>query len=114
MNLLFDQNISFKIISKIEDIFPNAKQVKDVGLMDRSDLDIWNFAKNNNYCIVTFDSDFYDLSLVKGTPPKIIWLRVGNMTTDSIKELIRSNHTLIEEFLANPDYQEISCLEIDK
>ena len=62
MNLLFDQNISFRIISKLEDIFPNAKQVKDVGLADRSDLEIWNFAKNNNYCIVTFDSDFYDLS----------------------------------------------------
>ncbi len=114
MNLLFDQNISYKIISKIKDIFPNAKQVKGVGLMDRSDLEIWSFAKNNNYCIVTFDSDFYDLSLVKGTPPKIIWLRTGNITTNSIEELIRSNQLLIEEFLANPDYKEISCLEIDK
>ena len=114
MNLLFDQNISFKIISKIEDIFPNSKQVRDVGLVDRSDLEIWNFAKNNNYCIVTFDSDFYDLSLVKGTPPKIIWLRAGNMTTTSIEDLIRSNQILIVEFLSNPDYQDISCLEIDK
>ena len=113
MNLLFDQNISFRIISKIKDIFPNAKQVKDIGLVDRSDMEIWNFARNNNYCIVTFDSDFYDLSIVKGTPPKIVWLRTGNMTTNSIEELIRTNQILIEEFLKNPDYQDISCLEID-
>ena len=114
MNLLFDQNISFRIISKIEDIFPNAKQVSTVGLLNKTDLEIWNFTKNNGYCIVTFDSDFYDLSLVKGTPPKILWLRTGNMTTISIGEIIRSNQILIEEFLLNPDYQDISCLEIDK
>ena len=114
MNLLFDQNISYRIISRIEDIFPHAKQVKNVNLVDRTDLDIWNFAKNNGYCIVTFDSDFYDLSIVKGTPPKIIWLRTGNMTTNSIEEILRNNYELIEEFLNNPDYEDISCLEIEK
>lgn len=113
MNLLFDQNISFKIISKIEDIFPGAKQVRSVSLENRSDLEIWNFAKNNNYCIVTFDSDFYDLSLVKGIPPKILWLRTGNLTTNSIEKVLRDNHQLIEEFLNNPVYSDISCLEID-
>lgn len=114
MNLLFDQNISYKIISKIDDIFPHAQHIKNVGLADHSDSDIWEYAMNSNSCIVTFDSDFYDLSIVRGTPPKIIWLRTGNMTTRSIEEIIRSNYELIAEFLDNPDYDEISCLEIEK
>ena len=58
MNLLFDQNISYKIISKIDDIFPHAQHIKNVGLADHSDSDIWEYAMNSNSCIVTFDSDF--------------------------------------------------------
>ena len=69
MKLLFDQNISFKIVSKIRDIFPDAKQVRDVNLENASDTSIWDFAKKEKYCVVTFDSDFYDLSLVRGFPP---------------------------------------------
>jgi predicted nuclease of predicted toxin-antitoxin system len=112
MKLLFDQNISFRIVKLIDDVFPDSAQVRIVGLENKTDHDIWHFARNNNYCIVTFDSDFYDLSLVKGTPPKIVWLRTGNITTKGIEEVIRENQILIEEFINNPDYVEISCLEI--
>ncbi len=59
------------------------------------------------------DSDFYDLSLVRGTPPKIIWLRAGNTSTKSLAKLIRENEIIIKEFLEHSDYKEISCLEID-
>ena len=62
--------------------------------------------------IVRFDSDFYDLSLVKGIPPKIIWFRTGNKTTNSIANIIRHNKDVIDEFLNNPEYSDISCLEI--
>lgn len=112
MKLLFDQNISFKIVSMIEDLFPGSKQVRDVDLENAKDSLIWRIAKRDSYCIVTFDSDFYDLSIVKGSPPKIIWLRSGNTTTKDIERLLRKNQVLIQEFLDNPDYTEISCLEI--
>ena len=112
MKLLFDQNISFRIVEKIADIFPNSIQVHKAGLHNKKDSDIWNFAKKNKYAIVTFDSDFYDLSIVHGTPPKILWLRTGNTSTENIELVLRENRLLIEEFLNNPDYLEISCLEI--
>ncbi|MFO7829230.1 MAG: DUF5615 family PIN-like protein [Bacteroidales bacterium] len=112
MKLLFDQNISFRIIPKIKDIFPDAVQVRMVGLENKTDIEIWHFARNNDYCIITFDSDFYDLSLVKGIPPKIIWLRSGNKTTQAIETIIRDNQLIINEFINNPDYSELSCLEI--
>jgi len=113
MKLLFDQNISFRIIDKIADIFPEAIQVNKIGLHNKKDLIIWNYAKKNKCAIVTFDSDFYDLSIVQGAPPKIIWLRTGNTSTENIEILLRENKILIDEFLNNPDYLELSCLEIN-
>ncbi len=81
MSLLFDQNISFKIVKKIQGEFPDSKQIKELGLENYSDNEIWKFAKDHNYTIVTFDSDFFEISNLKGHPPKIIWLRTGNTTT---------------------------------
>ena len=113
MKLLFDQNISYRIIKQISDVFPQAQQVIEVGLADRNDSEIWEFARKYDYTIVTFDSDFYDLSVIKGTPPKIIWLRIGNTSTRNIAKVIIDNQYLIKEFIESPDYKELTCLEID-
>ena len=113
MNLLFDQNISYRITQLLEDIFPESKQVRNLKLENSTDRQIWDYARENDYCIVTFDSDFYDLSLVRGSPPKIIWLRMGNTSTKSLEKIIRENEILIKEFLENSDYKEIGCLELD-
>lgn len=109
MRLLFDQNISFKIIKKISEYFPQAKQIRSTGLENSSDLQIWEYSKTNNYCIVTFDSDFIDLTNLKGFPPKIIWLRIGNTTTENIALTLIKNKNRIEEFISNP---ELAFLEI--
>ena len=89
MNLLFDQNISYRIIKRIEDVFPGSLSVSELGLQNPHDVEIWKFAKANNYCIVTFDADFIDLSNLRGFPPKIIWLRIGNTSTQYIAERLR-------------------------
>jgi len=89
MKLLFDQNISYRLIDKINDIFPEGIQVKKLNLENVSDKEIWRFAKENNYTIVTFDSDFFDLAMIFGHPPKIIWLRTGNTTTNNLEKLLR-------------------------
>ena len=113
MKLLLDQNISFRIISKIQDIFPGSKQVRDLELENSKDSFLWNYAKENNYCIVTFDGDFYDLGLIKGSSPKVIWLRLGNTSTQNIEIVLRKNYDLIKTFLTDPNYKEIGCLEIN-
>ena len=114
MRLLFDQNISFRVISGIKDIYPDSKQVRELNLENATDLEIWLFAKQEGYTIVTFDSDFYDLNLIRGIPPRIIWLRLGNTTTADIITIFRNNFGLIQEFLKNPEYKNIGCLEISK
>jgi predicted nuclease of predicted toxin-antitoxin system len=112
VKLLFDQNISFRIISKIKLNFPDAKQVRQLGIENYSDVEIWKFAKENEFTIVTFDGDFYDLSNFKGFPPKIIWLRFGNTKTDFIANIINSRHSTIKDFINTSEYSEIACLEI--
>lgn len=113
MSLLFDQNISFRIIQKIKEDFPNSKQVSELGLEESSDDKIWKFAKENNFTVVTFDSDFFEISNLKGHPPKIIWLRTGNTTTKNIIEILQQKKEIIIDFISNPLYSEISCLEIN-
>ncbi len=104
MNLLFDQNISFRIVKKVSTVFPNAKQVNDVNLLNSSDFNIWEYAKKHNYCIITFDNDFIDISVLKGFPPKIIWLRTGNTSTNLIAEKIIENKNLIQDFIQNSEH----------
>jgi predicted nuclease of predicted toxin-antitoxin system len=112
VKLLFDQNISFRIISKIEINFPEAKQVRQLGIENYSDIEIWKFAKENKFTIVTFDADFFDLSNFKGHPPKIIWLRFGNTKTEFIASIINSRNSIIKNFIDSIENSEIACLEI--
>jgi predicted nuclease of predicted toxin-antitoxin system len=111
LKLLFDQNISPKIIKSLGDDFLGSNQVRFLGLENASDLAIFDFAKNQGFTLVTFDSDFVDLNIVKGIPPKIIWLRSGNQTTISISTLIIKNKSTIESFILS-DEDEI--LELHK
>lgn len=103
MKLLFDQNISHRIVSLLQGKFAGSVQVRQVGLENVTDNQIFEFAKTNHYSIVTFDSDFVDLSVLKGTPPKIIWLRKGNLSTKSVFETLEKNSLMIENFLEMDD-----------
>jgi predicted nuclease of predicted toxin-antitoxin system len=109
MKLLFDQNISFRILKKLSDTFPNSSHIKTEGLLNASDLDIWEFAKNNNFTIVSQDSDFNDINFIKGFPPKIIWIKTGNLNTEEISILLLKHHMEIEEFLIDKN---LGCFEI--
>lgn len=99
MKLLFDQNISPKIIKHLATDFPDSRHVRQIGLEDASDSQIFDYAKSHEFSIVTFDSDFVDLNIVRGIPPKIIWLKTGNLTTLFISDLLKGNASVIHEFL---------------
>ena len=99
MKLLFDQNISPKILKKLPNDFSECTQVRFVGLEDSSDLKIFEHAKRNGFAVVTFDSDFVDLNALYGTPPKVIYLNTGNLTTQNISELIPNNLLTIQHYL---------------
>ncbi len=106
MKLLFDQNISPKIVRHLGEEMPTPVEVNHVrfaGLEDASDYTIFQYAKSNHYTIVTFDSDFIDLSVLNGFPPNIIYLKTGNLTTKAIAALLKDHLAHILDFLQTGD-----------
>jgi predicted nuclease of predicted toxin-antitoxin system len=98
MKLLFDQNLSHKLPGRLADLFPDSQHVREIGMTEASDTLIWEYAKLNNFTIVSKDSDFQQRSLLHGFPPKFIWLRVGNCPVKTIEELLRNHSVAIHTF----------------
>ena len=103
MKLLFDESLSFKLVAALADIYPDSKQVREIGLLGVDDLSVWNYAAANGFLLVSKDVDFYERSLVLGAPPKIIWLRIGNSTVNETTLLLRSKYIVIRHFFEDKE-----------
>ena len=82
MKLLFDENLSRRLVARLATHFPNSVHVTSIDLERATDREVWEFAGAHDYVVVSKDSDFNDLAFMHGRPPKVIWLRVGNASTD--------------------------------
>ncbi len=102
MKLLLDENISFRVIKSISSIFPESIHVTKSETRVRIDGDIFDYARLNQFTIVTYDEDFYDLQLLRGYPPKIIWQRFGNASNSKLTSKLRENEFVIKSFFNNP------------
>lgn len=102
MKLLLDQNLSFKLVSLVLTAFPDSKHVRDFELTHELDDAIWAFAAENGFAIVSKDSDFVHRALLRGHPPKLVYVRVGNASTERIGELLLNSQDAIETFLSDP------------
>lgn len=91
MKLLFDQNLSPALTVHLTDIFPDSAHVFPLGLSSDDDLIVRAFAAEHDFVLVTKDSDYSDLLAILGFPPKIIWIRRGNCSTNMIERLLREN-----------------------
>lgn len=111
MKLLFDQNISFRILKKLSEVFPGSSHVKIEGLINASDLEIWEYAKHHQFVVVSQDSDFNDLFLLKGFPPKILWFQTGNIRTNELVSILEKRQNDILDFGNN---DELGCLGISR
>ncbi|MBE9207645.1 DUF5615 family PIN-like protein [Nostoc sp. LEGE 06077] len=98
MKLLLDENLSDQIVCRIIDFYPDSAHVKTLALTNTDDGIIWEYAKANDFVIVSKDSDFYQRSLLYGHPPKIIYLRIGNSPTSKIVQVLRDNFDTIIQF----------------
>jgi predicted nuclease of predicted toxin-antitoxin system len=96
MKLLFDHNLSPKLVNQLNKLFPESNHVFAIGLAEADDRVIWEYAKENNFVIVTKDADYSDLSILFGSPPKTIWIRRGNCRTNDIAELLQEHYEAIE------------------
>lgn len=99
MKLLLDENLSFRLVERLTNDFPGTTQVRLVELERMDDRAIWQYCKTHSYTIVTRDSDFHELCLIEGPPPKVIWLKCGNHNNAYIADLLILRKTEIKQFI---------------
>ncbi len=99
MKLLFDQNLSSRLVRDLGGEYPGSIHVRTAGLDRADDAVIWEYAKLNELTIVTKDDDFRQRSFVLGAPPKVIWIQLGNCSTDDVASTLRANAANIEAFV---------------
>jgi predicted nuclease of predicted toxin-antitoxin system len=103
VKLLLDHNVSHKLVARLADVFPDSTQTRLLNFGRTSDPHLWLFAKANGYVFVTKDSDFAELAVLRGTPPKVIWLRIGNCKTAAVERTLRRNVERIQAFVDDPE-----------
>jgi len=103
MKLLFDQNLSPRLVTKLADHYPGSSHVITHALDLAFDEAVWAFAREHGYTLVTKDSDFHELSLIRGAPPKVVWIRRGNCTTHQIEMILRKHTYDIQSLIESPE-----------
>ena len=98
MKLLLDQNLSHRLVATLESSYPGSRHVCEFGLQSAPDDAVWSHAQRHGFVIVTKDADFHQMSLLKGHPPKIVWIRRGNCSTDEIAEILMIHRADLEAF----------------
>ena len=103
MKLLLDENLSSRLAASLADLFPGSRHVHECGLGESADGQIWDYACQEGLTIVSKDSDFCELSALVGSPPKVIWLQIGNCSTGDIEAVLRRFAVAIAEFVRHPE-----------
>lgn len=103
MKLLFDENLSPKLPQLIATTFPESQHVRELGLKGHTDEEIWRHAGEQGFTLISKDKDFYQRALLFGSPPKIIWLCIGNCTRADLLSLIHRHEQGILAFDASPE-----------
>lgn len=102
MKLLFDENLSRKLVELVRDLFPGSAHITHAGLgSGTSDREIWDYAKQSGFAIITADTDFVTLANTLGHPPKVIILENCDYPTRVAAQLINANRIRIFEFEGN-------------
>ena len=106
MKLLWDHNLSPRLVRKLADVFPDSLHVADVGLAAADDAQVWSYAAGYGCAIVSKDSDFLQRSILFGPPPKAIQIRCGNCSTAEIEALLRRHASDVQAFLLDAVFLE--------
>lgn len=110
IKLLFDQNLSYRLVSRLKTLYPGSSHLAALGLDRSSDRDVWQYAKDNDFVLVSKDSDFNELSTLYGFPPQIIWLRLGNSGVSVAENALTKYKNTITDIINNND---VGIIEIN-
>ncbi len=102
MKLLFDENLSPRLVGLLAVEYPGSEHVRNVGLAAAPDPAVWAYAAAQGLVIVSKDSDFQHRALLLGHPPKLVWVRLGNCSTAAVAALLRVRQGDLLTFEADP------------
>jgi predicted nuclease of predicted toxin-antitoxin system len=102
--LLLDENLSERLLQPLTDTFPGSDHVRSLSRRGVSDSSAWEIARSAGWVLVTRDEDFVGMSVLRGAPPKVVWLNVGNSRNAVIAALLKSHAADIARFVAHDDY----------
>jgi predicted nuclease of predicted toxin-antitoxin system len=111
VKLLFDENLSRKLVARLSELYPGSAHVAEFDLLERPDREIWDFARISGFVVVTTDADFYELAAALGPPPKVVWLRHWTHPTRDAEFVLRRDAIRITEFAAD---QTLGFLVLDR
>ena len=103
MRLLFDENLAARLVALLADVYPESTHLAHAGLLGAPDAAVWAHAAADGYVLVTKDEDFQRLSVVRGPPPKVVWIRLGNCATADVARLLRLRRDDLERFVAHDE-----------
>jgi predicted nuclease of predicted toxin-antitoxin system len=98
VRLLFDEQLSEELVTLLHDLFPDSLHIRLLKAGGSGDSRVWQLAREHNSLLVTKDEDFHRLSVLRGAPPKVVWLRMGNCTTEDIAHLLRRRVDDVRQF----------------
>jgi predicted nuclease of predicted toxin-antitoxin system len=103
--LLFDQNLAPRLVERVAAAFPGSLHVSDLDLQAATDADVLRVAWERDLVVVTKDKDFADIVTARGEGPKVLWLMLGNVTTDHVASSILAAAESIDRLLHDPSVQ---------
>ena len=109
MKLLLDHNISHKLCAKLSDLYPESSHTRFLRFERAADPEIWFHARTHGFIVVTKDKDIAEFAVLKGAPPKVLWLRMGNCSTQAVEATLRAN---FEKISALAQHAERIVLEL--
>ena len=101
MKLLLDENLPARLVSSLADAFPDSTHLTEVGLSSSSDEEVWQYAKDEGFTLISKDSDFHQMSFLRGFPPKVVWIRRGNCSVREIEALMTVSFDVIRNFIGD-------------
>lgn len=100
MTFIIDENLSWRLIRLMSDEFPGIQHVNQCNLERADDHAVWAFAKTNQLALLSKDDDMRELVQANGPPPKLVWLKLGNVSTSEIARTLKAHAPEIRGFLS--------------
>ena len=102
-HLLIDENLP----ASLAGILPlDCSHATDLGEQP-TDRQLWLQARERNWVILTRDTDFFDRLMLEGPPPKVIWVRLGNIRRRDLESMLLRLWPRITALLVDADLVEV-------